>query len=115
MGKINYTRGTSYYLTVVYTAGPAAPVSAKFTAKTEPNDSDSTDTTNAIFAPKSGEFTGSTFPYTLVMKISPGDVAVSVPPANNYSYSVKVTDTNGDEWPVDSGTFNLIAITTNEV
>ena len=114
MGKIVYTRGTSYYLTVNYTAPTYLGATVFFTAKTVANDADSTDTTNQLFAPKSAAIPGSSFPQTLVLKISPGDIPVTVNPANNYYYSVKVKDTNGDEYMVDEGTFVLNAYTTNE-
>jgi hypothetical protein len=113
MGKLTYTRGTTYYLTHTYTAPQYLGVTLIFTVKTAANDSDSTDVTNSIMTPKRISMTGSTFPQTTVIKINPADVASTVVP-NNYYYSIKVIDSNGDEYPCDSGSFTLKAITTNE-
>jgi hypothetical protein len=114
MGKIVYTRGTTYYLTVNYTAPTYLGTKVFFTAKNTKYDSDATDATNAIFTPKTASMSGSSFPQSVTLKISPGDVALTVAPSANYSYSVKVLDSNGDEYLIDSGVFVLQAITTNE-
>lgn len=75
MGKIVYTRGTTYYLTVNYTAPTYLGTKVFFTAKNTKYDSDATDATNAIFTPKTASMSGSSFPQSVTLKISPGDVA----------------------------------------
>ena len=115
MGKITYTRGTSYYLTVNYTAPTYLGATIWFTAKNVSNDTDPTDVNNQLFTPKTSSMTGSSFPQTIVLKISPADIPPSIEPANNYYYSVKVKDSNNDEYMIDEGVFVLEAYTTNEV
>jgi hypothetical protein len=113
MGKLTYTRGTTYYLTHTYTAPTYLGATLIFTVKTVQNDTDATDVTNAVLTPKKITMTGSTFPQTTQIKISPTDVPSTIAPGNYY-YSIKVIDSNGDEYPCDSGQFTLKAITTNE-
>jgi hypothetical protein len=114
MGQIIYTRGTTYYLTHKYTAPTYLGATLLFVVKTLENDSDATDLTNAVMAPKRVTMTGSTFPQTTTIKILPADVAVTILPSDNYWYSIKVIDSNGDEYIVDSGNFTLNAETANE-
>lgn len=114
MGKLVYVRGTTYYLTVNYTAPTYLGATIIFTAKNVQSDSDATDTDNQLFAPKTAAIPGATFPQTVILKISPNDIPVDIEPANNYYYSVKVIDTNGDEYMIDEGAFVLEAYTTNE-
>jgi hypothetical protein len=72
------------------------------------------DTANAVMTPKKITMTGSTFPQTTTITIAPTDVAISVAPSKNYSYSIKVIDSTGAEYLCQSGTFILQASTTNE-
>lgn len=116
MAKVNtiiYTRGTTYKITHTYTAPTYLGATLYFTVKKVANDSDATDTTNAVLPPKVITMTGSTFPQTTTITIAPSDVPVTVAPGK-YFYSIKVKDTNGGEYVADSGIFTLEAITTNE-
>lgn len=110
---ITYTRGTTYNLTHTYTAPTYLGATLIFTVKTVQNDTDNTDLTNAVMTPKKITMTGSTFPQTTPITIHPTDVAVTMAPGK-YFYSIKVIDTQGEEFIVASGTFNLEAVTTNE-
>jgi hypothetical protein len=112
MGKITYTRGTSYAQTYTYTAPTYFGSMLFFTVKNEQFDSDATDTTNSILTPKSIPMTGSTFPQTVVVNIAPTDIADTVVPGTYY-YSAKVKDTNGGEYVIDSGQFVLVGVSTN--
>jgi hypothetical protein len=114
MGKITYTRGTTLKLTHTYTAPQYFGASLIFTVKTVQNDSDATDLTNAVMTPKEIPMSGSSFPQTTVIPIAPTDVAITMDPSTNYFYSIKVIDSNGDEYMCDSGTFILAAQPTNE-
>lgn len=109
---ITYVRGTTYSITSNYT-GPALGSTLKFTVKIVANDSDSSDTANAVLSPKSVAMSGSTFPQTTTITIAPTDVSLSKLPGN-YFYSLKVIDSLGHEYVADSGQFVLQAITTNE-
>lgn len=111
---ITYTRGTSYAVTHNYTAPQYLGATLIFTVKTVQNDTDITDLTNAIMAPKVITMSGSSFPQSTVIQMNPGDVSVDTAPGKCY-YSIKVIDTQGKEYPVASGVFNLVAITTNEI
>jgi len=113
VNPITYTRGTTYYLTHTYDAPQYLGATLIFTAKTVAYDSDAPDTLNAVMAPKKITMTGATFPQTTVIKMVPTDVAATMAPSTNYSYSTKVIDSNGDEYTV-GGTFILKATTTNE-
>lgn len=115
MGKITYTRGTTYSLTHTYTAPEYLGVTLLFTVKTIQNDSDASDTTNAVMPPKSVDMSGDSFPQTTVVTINPDDVALTMAPANNYYYSIKVIDSDGQEFMADQGTFVLNAYPTNEI
>lgn len=110
---ITYTRGTTYGLTHTYTAPTYLGAILIFTVKTVPNDTDHTDLTNAVMTPKRVTMTGSTFPQTTSITINPNDVAVTTEPGKCY-YSIKVIDTQGEEFIVVKGVFNLEATTTNE-
>lgn len=112
--KITYTRGTTYKITHTYTAPEFLGATLIFTAKDVPYDSDDTDTANAVVPPKSITMSGSTFPQTTVIEIEPADVALTILPDTDYSYSIKVIDTAGKEYIADSGQFILVATTTNE-
>ncbi len=111
---LTYPRGTTYYLTHTYTAPTYLGATLLFVVKNVPNDSDETDLTNALMTPKVISMGGSSFPQTTLIRINPADVAVTKTPGKYY-YSVKVIDTNGDEFIVASGVFNLTAFTTNEI
>jgi hypothetical protein len=113
MGKITYIRGTSYSLTHNYTAPNYPGTKLIFGVKSVPNDTDPTDATNAIIAPKSIAMTGSTFPQSTVITINPTDVALTVAPGN-YFYAIKIFDSNKGEYVVDSGSFVLTASSLNE-
>jgi len=110
---IEYTRGTTYFLTHNYTAPTYLGATLLFGVKSVPNDTDPTDSTNAIMTYKRISMTGSTFPQTTPIKINPTDVAVTVEPGKYY-YTVKVIDSEGDEFVVQQGTFQLLASTVNE-
>ena len=110
---LTYTRGTTYNLTHTYTAPTYLGATLIFTVKNVPNDSDETDLTNALFTPKHVTMSGSSFPQTTPITINPTDVAVTMQPGKYY-YSVKVIDTEGEEFVVATGTFTLVAATTNE-
>lgn len=111
---LTYTRGTTYNLTHTYTAPEYLGATLIFTAKTVANDTDITDLTNAIMAPKIITMSGSSFPQTTNIAINPGDVAVTQIPGKFY-YSIKIIDTDGEEYIVAQGRFNLVAYTTNEI
>lgn len=113
MGKIIYTRGTTCNLTHTYTAPTYFGATLLFTIKTVKNDTDATDLTNAVLTPKRVSMTGSSFPQTTLITINPTDVPATVAPGTYY-YSLKIIDSTGAEYPGDSGTFVLNAITTNE-
>lgn len=114
MGKITYNRGTTYRLTHKYTAPTYFGENLIFTVKTVENDDDATDTTNIIMTPKEVAMSGSSFPQTTEIVIDPPDVAVTVDPGT-YFYSIKVFDSNGDEYIADSGKFILTAVPTNDI
>lgn len=114
MGKITYTRGTSYAITHNYTAPQYLGATLIFTVKNVPNDDDATDTTNQIMAPKRVSMTGSSFPQSTIIQINPGDVPMTID-GGEYYYSVKVIDVNAKEYIADSGTFTLNVSTTNEI
>jgi len=111
---LTYTRGTSYAATHTYVAPVYLGATLLFTVKSVPNDTDITDTTNAIMTPKVITMSGSSFPQTTVIQINPADVSVDTEPGKYY-YSIKVIDTAGKEYAAASGVFNLEAITTNEI
>jgi hypothetical protein len=110
--KITYTRGTTYLLTHTFTAPQYLGAKLLFTIKNVANDTDVTDTTNSIITPKTIVMSGSTFPQTTVITISPTDIAATVAPGTYY-YSLKVIDSNGGEYLGDSGQFVLKATSTN--
>ena len=114
MHKIEYTRGTSCDFTHNYTAPVNLGATLIFAVKTSANDNDATDLTNSIMTPKRITMSGSTFPQTTVISILPGDVSVNTAPGRYY-YSIKVIDVAGKEYEADAGTFQLSAITVNEV
>lgn len=110
---IEYTRGTTYFLTHNYSAPTYLGATLLFGVKSVPNDTDPTDSTNAIMTYKRITMTGGSFPQTTLIHINPTDVAVTVVPGKYY-YTVKVIDTEGDEFVVAQGTFQLAASTVNE-
>lgn len=114
MDTITYTRGTTYNLTHTYAAPTYLGAHLIFTVKNTQYDTDETDTTNAIMTPKVLAMSGSTFPQTTAIVINPTDVAVSMAPSKKYYWSIKVFDTNGQQFLVAQGTFVLSASTTNE-
>lgn len=111
---LTYPRGTTYNLTHNYTAPTYLGATLIFTVKNVPNDSDETDLTNALMAPKVITMSGSSFPQTTLITINPADVSLDMEPGKYY-YSVKVIDTQGAEYIVASGVFTLVAFTTNEI
>jgi hypothetical protein len=112
--KLTYARGSTYAITHNYTAPTYLGQTLYFVVKSVPNDTDVTDMTNVIMAPKVITMSGSTFPQTTTITIVPTDVAVSMEPGN-YFYSIKVKDTNADEYVcVLSAPFVLTASTVNE-
>lgn len=112
MGKLTYTRGTTYRITHSYTAPTYLGATLYFTVKTSEFNTDATDVSEAVMTPKTIVMSGSVFPQTTTITIAPTDVATSVEPGD-YFYSIKVVDSNGDEYVVDSGQFILQAVTTN--
>jgi hypothetical protein len=112
--KITYARGSTYNITHTYTAPTYLGATLYFVVKTVSNDTDATDSTNTIMTPKIITMSGSTFPQTTQITINPTDVAVTVAPGNYY-YSIKVKDTNSEEFIcVLSAPFILEASTVNE-
>lgn len=111
---ITYTRGTTYNLTHTYTAPTYLGAKLIFTVKTVQNDTDITDLTNAVMTPKVITMSGSSFPQTTNIVINPADVAVTMEPGKYY-YSIKVIDTQGEEYIVAQGRFDLVAYPTNEI
>jgi hypothetical protein len=114
VNPITYTRGTTYNITHNYTALTYLGTYLIFTVKKVQNDSDITDTTNQILAPKIIPINGTTFPQTTTISINPGDIPVTVGPGNYY-YSIKVFDSAGGQYITQSGSFVLKASTTNEI
>jgi hypothetical protein len=109
MGKITYERGTTYTITHTY----------------QKNGVDSTDGATLFFTVKSDQYDTSTDDSTAIVKktvtmsgatntftIDPTDVADTVDPGDYY-YDMKVKETGGAIYGVDSGTFKLIAQPTN--
>lgn len=111
---ITYTRGTTYKVSHNYVAPQYLGATLIFTVKTVPNDTDESDLTNSIMTPKVISMSGSSFPQNTTFNINPEDVATTVIPGKNY-YSIKIIDTNSDEYIVAQGTFNLKAYPTNEI
>lgn len=111
---ITYVRGTTYNLTHTYTAPEYLGATLIFTVKTVRNDNDITDLTNAVLTPKTITMSGSSFPQTTNIAINPGDVAVTQNPGN-FFYSIKVIDTDGEEFVVVNGSFVLQAVPTNDI
>jgi len=111
---ITYTRGTTYNLTHTYTAPEYLGATLIFTVKTVPNDTDITDLTNAVLTPKVIAMSGSSFPQTTAVTINPPDVPVTMVPGNYY-YSIKIIDTDGEEFIAVSGSFVLKAVPTNDI
>jgi hypothetical protein len=111
---INYTRGTTYNLTHTYVAPQYFGANLIFTVKTVKNDTDITDLTNAVMTPKIIPMTSTSFPQSTNIAIEPGDVPVTMEPGNYY-YSIKVVDTDGQEFIAVSGSFVLAAVSTNEI
>jgi hypothetical protein len=62
--------------------------------------------------PKSIVMTGSSFPQSTTITISPTDIADTAAPGTYY-YSIKIIDSNGDEYIGDAGQFRLAAVSTN--
>lgn len=110
---IVYIRGTTYNITHTYTAPTYLGATLLFGVKNVANDTDPTDATNAIMTYKRISMTGSTFPQTTPITINPTDVAVTVAPGK-YFYTVKIIDTNGQEFVVAQGEFKLEASTVNK-
>jgi hypothetical protein len=106
---INYTRGTTYNLTHTYVAPQYFGANLIFTVKTVKNDTDITDLTNAVMTPKIIPMTGTSFPQSTHIAIE-----VTMEPGNYY-YSIKVVDTDGQEFIAVSGSFVLAAVSTNEI
>lgn len=113
MGKIAYTRNTTYTITHEYTAPTYLGTNLRFTVKSVQNDTDPTDVTNSILTPKNISMSGSSFPQSTTITIAPTDIAVTQLPGTYY-YSIKIFDSNSGEYVVDSGTFVMTASSTNE-
>ena len=96
-----------------YTAPTYLGATLLFGVKSVPNDTDPTDSTNAIMTYKRITMSGSSFPQTTLIEINPNDVPVTVIPGKNY-YTVKIIDTEGNEFVVAQGVFQLTASTVNE-
>lgn len=110
---IEYIRGTTYHITHTYTAPTYLGATLLFGVKSVQDDTDPTDATNAIMTYKRISMTGSAFPQTTDIAINPTDVAVTVAPGKYY-YTIKVIDTQGQEFVVAQGTFTLEASTINK-
>jgi hypothetical protein len=109
VGKIVYTRGTTYAVGITYsnTSGVAGAY-ALMTVKSSPGyDTDATDS-QSIIPPKEVTMVAGAATIT----IQPSDVGLNTPPGNYY-YSVKVIDTEDEEYVIDSGTFKLVVVSTN--
>jgi patatin-like phospholipase/acyl hydrolase len=111
---ITYTRGTTYNLTHNYSAPLYLGATLIWTVKTVQNDTDITDLTNAVMNPKTVAMSGDTFPQTTHIVINPNDVPVTQTPGKCY-YSIKVIDTEGEEFIVANGIFQLEAVPTNDI
>lgn len=111
---LSYIRGTTLNLTHTYTAPVYLGATLIFTVKTVQNDTDITDLTHAVMTPKVLTMSGSSFPQTTLITIEPGDVAVTMPPGN-YFYSIKIVDTEGEEFIGANGSFVLKAVPTNDI
>src|SRR6185437_10894319 len=105
MGQLTYPRGTTFVITHTY----------------QKNGVDSTDGAKLLFTVKQPEFDTSTDDSTAIVKktitmsgatniiqIDPADVADSVNPGD-YNYDIKVIETGGAQYQVDSGTFTITA------
>lgn len=112
MATLEYTRGTSYDMTLNYTppVGAANGATALFTVKTEIDD-DPTDTTNDILAPKNIAMTNN----SCVITLAPGDVGMAHDKGSNYVWDIKVIDTAGKIYPAVSGKFKLDVTATNRI
>ena len=111
MGQITYPRGTSFNLTHIYQKnGVDSTDGAKllFTVKQPQFDSDSSDA--AAIIKKNITMSGA----TNVITIDPEDVADSVDPGD-YNYDLKVIETGGSQYQVDTGTFTITAGPTNRL
>ena len=109
MGKISYTRGTTYTIGVTYAnANGVVGQTVMFTAKTVQYDSDTADAT-AIFKQDQTLVSNAA-----TITISPSSIAPTVAPGN-YHYDVKVLDVSGEIYPIDSGVFTLKATPTNRL
>lgn len=111
MGKITYTRGTTYTITHIYKKNgvpSTAGTMLYFTVKPTQNDSDAADSTAII--DKQISMSGA----TTVFSINPADVAVTVQPGDYY-YDIKVKETTSPlvVYLADSGAFTLTATPTN--
>lgn len=109
MGKIVYNRGTTYTIGITYSnANGVNGQTAMFTAKTAKYDGDTADST-AIFKTDVA-MAGNAASVT----ITPSSVTDSVAPGSYY-YDVKVLDTSGAVYLIDSGSFVLNATPTNRL
>lgn len=109
MGKINYTRGTTYTITHTYQKNGIDSTDGRtllFTVKSVPNDTSADDSTAVI--KKNIPMTGATTVFT----IAPSDIADTVAPAKLH-YDIRVIETSGAIYDVDNGTFTLTATATN--
>lgn len=111
MGQLTYPRGTTFNITHIYQkngVNSSDGATLLFTVKVPEFDSDSTDAASII--KKNIAMSGA----TNVIPILPGDVADSVAPGD-YNYDIKVIETGGAQYQVDSGTFTLTAGPTNRL
>lgn len=109
MGKITYTRGTTYTITHTYKKnGVDSTDGATLLFTVKPDEYDSTADDSTATLKKNVAMSGATNVFT----IEPDDIDDSVEPGKYY-YDMKVIETGGDIYLVDSGKFNLEATPTN--
>ena len=112
MGRIAYTRNTTYTITYTYQVNGVNATTGQtlmFTVKPSPGyDTDSTDTTNSLIK-KDVSMSGNP---TNTITINPTDIADTVLPGTYY-YDIKILDQSGAIYLGDSGQFILTATATN--
>ena len=109
MGKIEYTRSTTMAITHTYRKNGEdsdAGQTLFFTVKADKYDSDETDASALI--KKNITMSGP----TNVIAVDPTDIADTVEPGKYY-YDLRVKESGGNIYLVDSGTFTLVATPTN--
>lgn len=107
MSKINYTRNTTLTFGVVYNNANDVPgETVMFTVKSVQFDDSATDATAIL--QKDASITDGAANFT----INPTDIADTIAPGK-FFYDVKVLDTSGAIYMIDSGQFTLTAWPTN--